>query len=32
MEQSVTVEIDAAPERVWDVMTDVETWPSGPTR
>ena len=27
MEQSVTVEIDAAPERVWDVMTDVETWP-----
>ena len=27
MEQSVTVDIDAAPERVWDVMTDVETWP-----
>jgi uncharacterized membrane protein len=27
MEQSVTVKIDAAPERVWDVMTDVETWP-----
>jgi uncharacterized membrane protein len=27
MEQSVTVDIDAAPERVWAVMTDVETWP-----
>ena len=27
MEQSVTIEITAAPSRVWDVLTDVEAWP-----
>lgn len=27
MEQSITVDIDAAPERVWEVMSDVERWP-----
>jgi uncharacterized membrane protein len=27
MERSVTVDIDAAPERVWAVLTDVERWP-----
>ena len=27
MEQWNTVDIDAAPERVWDVMTDVARWP-----
>lgn len=26
MEQHVTVDIEATPERVWDVMTDVERW------
>ena len=26
MEQSITVEIDASPERVWEVLTDVERW------
>jgi uncharacterized membrane protein len=27
MERSTTVEIDAAPDRVWEVMADVERWP-----
>ena len=27
MERSTTVEIDAVPDRVWEVMTDVERWP-----
>ncbi|KAB7741903.1 polyketide cyclase [Nostocoides sp. F2B08] len=27
MEQSVTVDIEAAPPRVWAVLTDVEAWP-----
>ena len=27
MEQQITVYIDAPPERVWAVMTDVERWP-----
>ena len=27
MEQSVTVEIAASPQRVWEVLTDVERWP-----
>jgi uncharacterized protein YndB with AHSA1/START domain len=26
MEQSITVEIEASPERVWEVLTDVERW------
>src|SRR4028119_2134338 len=26
MEQSITVEIDASPERVWEVLADVERW------
>ena len=26
MEQSVTVDISATPERVWEVLTDVERW------
>ncbi len=26
MEQSVTVEIEASPQRVWEVLTDVEKW------
>jgi uncharacterized membrane protein len=27
MEQSVTVDIDAPPARVWEVVADVERWP-----
>lgn len=27
MERSVTVEIQAAPDRVWRIMIDVERWP-----
>lgn len=27
MEQSVEIEIDAPPERVWDILTDVARWP-----
>lgn len=27
MEQSTSVEIDAAPERVWQVLSEVERWP-----
>ena len=27
MQASVTVDIDAPPERVWAVLTDVEAWP-----
>jgi hypothetical protein len=26
MEQSITVEIEASPERVWEVLADVERW------
>ena len=26
MERSITVEINAVPERVWEIMTDVERW------
>lgn len=26
MEQSIMVEIEASPERVWEVLTDVERW------
>ena len=29
MERSTTVEIDAVPDRVGEVMTDVERWPEG---
>jgi uncharacterized protein YndB with AHSA1/START domain len=27
MQVSVTIDIDAAPERVWEVLSDVERWP-----
>ncbi|KGN35490.1 SRPBCC family protein [Knoellia subterranea] len=27
MEQSIEIDIDATPERVWEVMSDVERWP-----
>lgn len=27
MERSIVVEIDATPERVWEVMSDVDRWP-----
>ena len=27
MEQSTEVEVDASPERVWEVLSDVERWP-----
>ncbi|CAN7480230.1 SRPBCC family protein [Knoellia sp. LjRoot47] len=27
MEQSTEVDIDASPERVWEVMSDIERWP-----
>ncbi|WP_035940694.1 SRPBCC family protein [Knoellia aerolata] len=27
MERSTSVDIEAAPDRVWDVMSDVERWP-----
>ena len=27
MEQSISVDVDAAPDRVWEVMADVERWP-----
>lgn len=27
MEQSIVVDVDATPERVWEVMSDIERWP-----